>query len=92
MQALDEYLQELDGGEFTAEQRETLLRFLVLRGNYEKAYQWIESYTPYFADAKILLRLTDALISQAAHSGEPAIYAAALSAFRRGKYNGNILV
>ena len=91
MQALDEYLQELDGGEFTAEQREILLRFLVLRGNYEKAYQWIESYTPYFADAKILLRLTDALISQAAHSGEPAIYAAALSAFRRGKYNGNIL-
>ena len=38
-----------------------------------------------------MLRLTDALISQAAHSGEPALYAAALSAFRRGKYNGNIL-
>ncbi len=91
VQALDEYLQEFDGEQLTVEQRETVLRFLILRGNYEKAYQWIERYTPYFAEAKILLRLTDALISQSVHDGEPALYAAALSVFRRGKYNGNVL-
>lgn len=91
VQALDEYLQEFDGEHLTVEQRETVLRFLILRGNYEKAYQWIERYTPYFAEAKILLRLTDALISQSVHDGEPALYAAALSVFRRGKYNGNVL-
>lgn len=81
VQALDEYLQEFDGEHLTVEQRETVLRFLILRGNYEKAYQWIERYTPYFAEAKILLRLTDALISQSVHDGEPALYAAALSVF-----------
>ena len=91
VQALDEYLQEFDGEQLTVEQRETVLRFLILRGNYEKAYQWIERYTPYFAEAKILLHLTDALISQSVHDGEPALYAAALSVFRRGKYNGNVL-
>ena len=56
LQALDEYLQELRGDGFTEEQRELILRFLVLRGNYEKAYAWIEAYTPYFVEAKILLR------------------------------------
>ena len=35
LQALDEYLQELQGDGFTEEQRELILRFLVLRGNYE---------------------------------------------------------
>lgn len=38
VQALDEYLQEFDGEHLTVEQRETVLRFLILRGNYEKAY------------------------------------------------------
>ena len=91
MQALDEYLQEISGEELSGEQRETILRFLVLRGSYEKAYEWIERYTPYFADAKILLRLTDGVISQAAHEGETVLYAAALTSFRKGKYNGQIL-
>ena len=49
LQALDEYLQELQGDGFTEEQRELILRFLVLRGNYEKAYAWIEAYTPYLS-------------------------------------------
>ena len=91
LQALDEYLQELRGDGFTEEQRELILRFLVLRGNYEKAYAWIEAYTPYFVEAKILLRLTDGVITQSVHEGEAVLYAAALTAFRKGKYNGGIL-
>ena len=51
VQALDEYLQEFAVEHLTVEQRETVLRFLILRGNYEKAYQWIERYTPYFVEA-----------------------------------------
>ena len=91
LQALDEYLQELQGDGFTEEQRELILRFLVLRGNYEKAYAWIEAYTPYFVEAKILLRLTDGVITQSVHEGEAVLYAAALTVFRKGKYNGGIL-
>ena len=91
MQALDEYLQEISGEALSEEQREIILRFLVLRGNYEKAYEWIGHYTPYFVDAKILLRLTDGVISQALHDGETVLYAAALTVFRKGKYNGQIL-
>ena len=91
MQALDTYLQEISGEGLSEEQREIILRFLVLRGNYEKAYEWIEYYTPYFVEAKILLRLTDGVISQTVHEGEAVLYAAALTAFRKGKYNGQIL-
>lgn len=91
MQALDEYLQEIPGEKFSEEQRETILKFLVLRGNYEKAYDWIGQYTPYYADAKILLRLIDGVITQETHEGEPVLYAAALTAFRKGKYNGEVL-
>lgn len=91
MQALDTYLQEISGEGLSEEQREIILRFLVLRGNYEKAYEWIEHYTPYFVEAKILLRLTDGVISQTVHEGEAVLYAAALTAFRKEKYNGQIL-
>ena len=91
LQALDSYLQTIPQEGWSEKQREIILRFLVLRGNYEKAYEWIEEYTPYFADAKILLRLMDGVMSQESHEGERTLYAAALSAFRRGKYNGKIL-
>lgn len=42
-------------------------------------------------ETKILLRLTDGVITQSVHEGEAVLYAAALTAFRKGKYNGGIL-
>ena len=37
------------------------------------------------------MRLTDGVITQSVHEGEAVLYAAALTVFRKGKYNGGIL-
>lgn len=91
MRALDDYLERISGEELTVADRENVIRYMVLRGKYDIAFQWLESYGPYFVDAKTLMRLTGELIRNSGYEKHPMLLAAAQYVFRRGKYDSTIL-
>lgn len=88
---LDTYLDNMPYEGFTVQERNAILSFMLLREKYEKAFQWIEHYGPYWVEAKTLVRLCSIRLQENGFVEEKALTAAALYAFRKGKYNGSIL-
>ncbi len=91
MRALDEYLECIPVQELNIRERALALKYLVLRGNYDLAYEWLVRYDPYFADINTLVRLVSERIFRTDMMEDQILSAAAVYAFRQGKYDGNIL-
>lgn len=91
MRTLDEYLKKIPAGELDAKERAVAVRFMVLRGNYRLAWQWVEEYGPYFVDLKILVRLVGAVIEKDGMAENPLLTAAATHIFQKGKYDSAVL-
>jgi len=88
---LDEYLEALEPDWFEPKERGKIIQFLVSRGFYEKAYEWIRLYGMETVDAKVLVRLCDRLLEREEYVGEALMCAAVMRAFRHGKYNEALL-
>lgn len=88
---LDEYLDQVEPEAFSLRERGELLRFLVIRGKEEKAYEWLKRYGPYGVEPKTLVRLCSGIIGQNEFMEEAALTDAVLYAFRHGKYEENCL-
>lgn len=88
---LDEYLEEVEPSGYESKERGEMVRFLVLRGFYEKAYEWIGQYGLEHIDAKILVRLCDRLLEREEYVGEELMCVMSMQAFRHGKYNETLL-
>ncbi len=91
MAALDEYLERIPFEELSMEERGKVLKFMVLRGKYHIAYQWMLQYGPYFIDAKTLMRLTSEMIRRGNMMENKTLTSAVAHAFRKGKYDSTIL-
>ncbi len=91
MEALDAYLRSIPGDELSMEERGTVMKYLVYRGDIDLAGQWLERYGPYFVDVKILVRLLGPLMEKRSMVYDPVLMAAAVSVFRRGKYDSTVL-
>lgn len=91
IRALDQYLDAIGPERLTMEERGTVVRYMVLRGKYQKAYGWVREYGPYFAEPKLMVRLLNDLIQQNRMVEDGVLTAAALYAFRKGKYDSCIL-
>ena len=91
MRALDEYLGRVPPDMLTARERGTVLRYMVLRGNYDLAERWLEEYGPYFIDPKLLVRLISPLMERGNMVENKVLTAAAVYVFRKGKYNSTVL-
>lgn len=91
MRRLDEYLLQVPAEELTMEERGRVLKFMVLRGNYELAEEWLHTYGPYFIDAKVLMRLIGPLMEKNNMMEDEVLTAAAVYAFQKGKYDSTIL-
>lgn len=91
MRALDEFLKIIPAGELNWEERGTVVKFMVLRGNYELAWQWVETYGPYFLDIKLLVRLLGAVKKKNAGKEEALMTAAAVYVFQKGKADSELL-
>lgn len=91
MRALDEYLEYIPPQDLSMSERGTVLKYMVLRGIYPLAYEWIVRYGPYFADAKILMRLISPIMERNNMVEDPVLTAAAVYSFQKGKYDGTIL-
>lgn len=91
MRSLDEYMQNMPLEELTMEERDTVLRFMVVRGNYDLAEAWLNTYGPYFAEAKRLVRLISPLIEKKHMMEDRVLMASADYIFRKGKYDSTVL-
>lgn len=91
MRSLDMYLKNLPMQEFTARERGTIVGYMVARGQYDLAGQWMRIYGPYFVDAKMLVRLVGALLEKNNMAEDALLTAAAVYSFRKGKYDSRIL-
>lgn len=88
---LDDYLEAVEPRLFEPKERGKMVHFLVMRGFYEKAYEWIRIYGMETLDAKVLVHLCDRLLEREEYAGEALMCAAVMRAFRRGKYNEALL-
>ncbi len=88
---LREYLEKAPLELMSAADINLMVEYMVLTGNYEMAGELLESYGPYFVDAKLLARFLGTLIEQHRMEKDAVLLAAAAYAFKKGKYDGSIL-
>lgn len=88
---LDAYLEQISPKELTDYERGEVLRFMVLRGQFHLAYGWIVIYGPFIADGKTLAHLISHIMQETDYMEDPILIGSAIYAFRKGKYDGNIL-
>lgn len=91
MRSLDEYLERIPFRKLSMQERGTVLKYMVLRGKYQLAYQWLAKYGPCFVDAKTLVRLISEMMQRTNMAEDPILTASAYYAFRRGKYDSTVL-
>lgn len=91
MKELDECLKELSLLQIHNQCFSQVLRFLILRGMYEKAYDWIKMRGCEGVEAKIIVRLCSRLLAFEGTEEDVTMTKLAFLAFRAGKYDENLL-
>lgn len=88
---LDDYLEQVQNLQLTTKERAEVLRFMVMRGKEEAAYEWLKAYGPYGMEPKTLVRLCSWAVRENEFVEEPVLLEAVWYAFRRGKYDERCL-
>jgi hypothetical protein len=91
IRAMDICIESLKNTELTAADRAVILKYIIARGRYDTAYEWIKEYSPYYIEPKALLYFLDRLITEKPDVEDSVILAAAVYVFTKGKYNSSIL-
>lgn len=91
LRAIDICLDSMDESIMTAYDRGIVLKYIIARGRYDTAYDWIREYGPYFVEPRTLLKLLDELILHNMDVEDRVITAAASYVFSKGKYDSCVL-
>lgn len=91
IQELDEFLTDLSIDQIAATDYAQAVRFLIIRGMYEKAYEWIKARGSFAVEAKMLMRLCSYMIALEPDICINELTVLAMAAFTAGKYDENIL-
>lgn len=91
LQELDDLLEALSPGQVETGSFARAIRFIVLRGMYEKAYEWIKLKGDEGVEAKIIMRLCSRLLAINEREEDPVMTVLVFQAFRAGKYDENML-
>ena len=88
---LEDYLKGLEPEGMKRKERNEAIRFMVICGLYEKAFDWVKEFGMQSADAKTLMRMCSRLISRNGFIEDRDMTHMAYYAFHKGKYDGNLL-
>ncbi len=91
MNELDEVLNELEPEMIFRDSMSQIVRFMVIRGMYEKAYEWISICCGEGIEAKIIVRLCGRLLALDGMKEDPVMTALIYRAFLSGKYDELLL-
>lgn len=92
MKELDDFLALLSPEQIENECYAEVVRFMVIRGMYEKAYEWIKIKGGFGIDAKTIMRLCSRLLAFQEMEENETMTALVYLAFKAGKYDENLLV
>lgn len=91
MRELDDYLLALKPENMQKRDCKKMVRYMVARGMYEEAYDWVRSIGPYHVDAKVLMKLCSRLLDMEEREEDPVMTGILFYILRKGKYDENIL-
>ena len=91
MRELDDYLLELKPEDVLRRDRKEIIRYMVVRGMYEEAYNWVCRFGPYGVDAKILVKLCSRLLEEEQIEEDPVMTGILYHVVKKGKYDENVL-
>lgn len=91
MQELDHFLTGLTIEMIADSDYTEVIRFMIIRGMYEKAYDWIRQKGGQGIDAKSIMRLCSRLIGLEIAEPDDILTALVYMAFQSGKYDENLL-
>ncbi len=88
----DRLLSQLRPGELSAAERGGLLFYLVQRGRFEQALDWVYRYGTFGSEPAVLMRLFDRVIAEEEPEEDERLGELVHEVFVRGKYNENLLL
>ena len=88
---MDQYLSELRPDRMSGRERAEAVQFLVFRGMYDTAYEWLGKYGPEKVRSKAVARMCSRLIPCYDFIESENMTVLAHMAFRKGKYDEDIL-
>lgn len=91
VQALDTFLAGLSGELLGQQERQEAVRYMVIRGSYEQAYDWFCRYGLYELDSRILVELAGQMIQRMEYTSDRQLLKMAELIFQGKKYDGTIL-
>lgn len=91
VQALDSFLAGLDGELLGQRERQTAVRYMVIRGSYQQAYDWLCRYGLYELDSRVMVELVGQMIQRLEYTLEQKLLQLAEMIFQGKKYDGTIL-
>lgn len=91
IQEMDEVLEKLLPNGTDSHERTELIRFMVMRGFYEKAMDWVKQFGVEGNDVKTILRLCSRILAREYYEKEDTMMSMVYYVFRHGKYNEYIL-
>ncbi|MGN0386622.1 MAG: DUF5717 family protein [Lachnospiraceae bacterium] len=83
---MDALLAGMEPRGFTAKERDDVLKYMVLRGMENHAYDWIREYGPYGMDPKAVVKICSKLLEHEEFMQDNGIVNAVHYAFVHGKY------
>lgn len=91
LRKLDHYLERLEPDRMGTRQRAEIIRYLVLRAMYDKAFLWIEAYGAQGIEEKTVMRLCSRLIARDGYLEKNSLVYASMYAYLHGKYDVNLI-
>lgn len=88
---LDQYLESLNADSMRQQERAEAIRYMILRGMYDLAYQWVYQYGMRLVDPKVLVRLCSRMISRGELTEDQFMTELTEYVFRNGKYDEFVL-
>jgi len=70
---LDEFLENVEPEPLSGKERGEVIRYLVIRGFDEKAYEWLCAYGPYSVEPKTIVRLCSGIIKGSEYVEDPML-------------------
>lgn len=84
---LDEFLTDVVPMPLSGKERGEVIRYMVIRGFDEKAYEWLRAYGPYCVEPKTIVRLCSGIIKGSEYVEDPMLTEAVWYAFKNGRYD-----
>ena len=88
---VDEYLMVVDGDSLLTKSRIKLIELMIMRGMYERAYEFMKKFGYSIIDPARVLRCGSKLIESKEFERDELLVDMVMYAYRAGKYNENVL-